>query len=277
MPGQQSGTRAPSREEAARERGTPDADASKIDLRGILPSDLEERLARRIPSIVQEIRLRRGRRFARGPRGRLWVKRVLRESLAQGGVPFSLPMKERRPRRPRILLLVDVSHSVARAAGYFLLICRGLAERFGRTETFFFVDRLVEATGPLRGWKGGPPRGAGFGDLLGTIPGLDPGGASDYGRVFYQALPLLARSTGRETLLVVLGDARSNGRDPLTWAFEDLAGRCRRVVWLNPEAHPLWDTADSVMSSYLPACDVVCEARDLEGLARGVREILRGL
>jgi len=76
---------------------------------------------------------------------------------------------------------------------------------------------------------------------------------------------------------VVLGDARSNRRDPLVWAFEDLASRCRSVIWMNAEAHHRWDTGDSVLASYMPACDVVCEARDLDGLARGVREIMRSL
>lgn len=81
----------------------------------------------------------------------------------------------------------------------------------------------------------------------------------------------------RETILVVLGDARGNFRDPQAWAFEDLAARCRRVLWLNPEPAARWDTGDSVMSAYLPACDVVCEARDLAGLARGVAELVRSL
>lgn len=265
------------RESPSRGAPPPPTDPRRLDLRGFLSTEEEALMARQIPPIVQEIRLRRGRRFRKGPRGRLWAKRMIRESLAHGGVPFTLPMKERRPRRPRVVLLVDVSHSVARAAGYFLLICRGLTERLGRTETYFFVDRVVEATGFVRAWRGRPEPAASFKELLKSIPDLNAGAPSDYGRVFFQALPLLSRSSGRDTLLVVLGDARSNYRDPLVWAFEDLAARCRRVIWMNPEAHRLWSTADSVIERYLPACDVVCEARDLEGLARGVREILRSL
>ncbi|MBI3449876.1 MAG: VWA domain-containing protein [Acidobacteria bacterium] len=234
-------------------------------------------MAREIPPIIEEIRLRRGRRYAEGPRGRLWVKKMIRESLGHGGVPFSLPMKRRRPRRPRVALLVDVSHSVTRAAGYFLLICRGLAARLGRTEVHLFVDRVADATPAVRLWAGRRGGALDFRSFLSTLPGIDLQGASDYGRAFHQALGFVGRSSGRETVLVVLGDARSNHRDPLAWAFEELSGRCRRVLWLNPEPHALWNTGDSVMRVYEPACDVVCEARDLEGLTHGVRAILRSL
>ena len=253
------------------------APARRIPLRGFVGTEDEARLAREIPSIIEEIRLRRGRRFTEGPRGRLWVKKMIRDSLAHGGVPFSLPMKRRRPRRPRVALLVDVSHSVTRAAGYFLLICRGLAARLGRTEVHVFVDRVAEATQAIRRWAARRGGDLDFAGTLSTLPGIDLEGASDYGRAFHQALGFVGRSSGRETVLVVLGDARSNHRDPLAWAFEDLSGRCRKVLWLNPEGHLLWDTGDSVMRVYAPSCDVVCEARDLEGLANGVRAILRSL
>jgi len=176
-----------------------------------------------------------------------------------------------------VILLVDVSYSVERAAGYFLQICRALSEELGRTEVYFFVDRVMDATSLVRRWTSSRSSPAPFADLLKAIPDLNLGAPSDYGRVFYQAKPMLARSSGRDVVLVVLGDARSNRRDPLAWCFEEVASRCRRVLWLNPEMHRLWNTADSVMQVYQPMCDVVCEARDLDGLARGVREILRSL
>ncbi len=274
------------------------------DLRERASPEVETALAREIPAIIQEIRLRKGRRFRAGPRGRLWVKRMIRESLRQGGVPFTLPMKERRPRRPRVVLLVDVSFSVARAAALFTLICLGLSERIRRSSIYFFVDRMVDATDAVKRWaaqragdrdlpaghirpaRARPAPGAGvaprvgtpaFTDLLAGLPGLNPDAPSDYGRAFFEARQYLARAGGRDAVLVVLGDARTNRMDPLPWAFEEIAVRCRRVLWLNPEPRAKWDEDDAVMSAYLPYCDLACEVRDLEGLATGVREILRSL
>jgi hypothetical protein len=140
------------------------------------------------------------------------------------------------------------------------------------------VDRCVEATGALRRWEG--PERAPFERLLERLPELDPRAASDYGRAFYQAGSSrggAARSAGRDTLLVVLGDARNNFRDPQAWAFEELAARCRRVIWLNPEPASRWSTGDSALHDYLPYCDVICEATDLQGLSRGIAEIVRSL
>ena len=81
----------------------------------------------------------------------------------------------------------------------------------------------------------------------------------------------------RNTVLVVLGDGRSNRLDPLPWAFEDIARRCRRVIWMVPEARRRWGTGDSDLFEYLLHVDVAVEAEDLDGLARGVDEILKGL
>lgn len=284
--------------QAAPGTGRADTNPRKRELRGPMATREEALLASEIAGVVREIRLKTGRRYGRGRRGRLWVKKMVRESLRQGGVPFTLPMKMRRPRRPRLVVLVDVSWSVARAAGLFLLICDALVERLGRPAIHLFVDRVVDATREVGEWcggrirAGGPPAlrrpspgeaicpsegAASFGDLIRSMRDLNPDAPSDYGRAFYHAESLLLPSSGRDRVLVVLGDARSNRRDPLEWAFDGLASRCRRVIWLNPEARALWNSGDSVMDAYLPSCDVACEIRDLDGLARGVRELLRSL
>ena len=119
--------------------------------------------------------------------------------------------------------------------------------------------------------------GVSFKDLVNSQVDLNPSAPSDYGRAFYHARELLARTGGRDTLLFILGDARTNRLEPLPWAFDEAAASCKKVIWLNPEPRSLWDTGDSVMSSYLTACDVVCEAGDLVGLSRGVKEMLRSL
>src|SRR6185436_12239606 len=96
----------------------------------------------------------------------------------------------------------------------------------------------------------------------------------DYGRAFYALAsgPFRARRGG--TVLVVLGDGRTNVFDPLPWAFEEIASRSRRVIWLVPEPRARWGTGDSALPLYLASCDLAIEATDLEGLAHGVRAIV---
>jgi len=177
-----------------------------------------------------------------------------------------------------VVVLVDVSWSVTRASALFLMMARGFLATHGRATVHLFVDRCVDATRRLGTWDGAGP--ASFARFLETLDALDPKAASDYGRAFYQAARVHAggpRTSRRDTILIVLGDARSNRRDPQEWAFEEIAARSRRVIWLNPEPAARWNTGDSVLSCYAPSCDVICEARDLEGIARGVAEIVRAL
>ena len=133
---------------------------------------------------------------------------------------------------------------------------------------------------PGRGAAGGivsPVTGRSFLDAIHSLPGLDPGAASDYGRAFYALASGALRTLARDSVLVVLGDARSNVFDPLPWAFEEIAARARRVIWLAPEPRQRWGTGDSALLRYLPCCDIAVETRDLEGLAHGVRELAASL
>jgi hypothetical protein len=259
----------------------------------------ERALAREIPRLVQEIRLRAGRRLARAKRGRLFVRRLFRENVMHGGVPLVLPFRRRRKRHPRVVLMVDVSHSTARAAGYFLAMATEFVETGRDVRVLAFVDRPVDATRAVTAWarRGRRPparapraalrerrRGEGiesggvsFADLLESLPGLNLGAPSDYGRAFHALLQSHLLPGGRDTVLVVLGDARTNRFDPLPWAIEEVSRRARAVLWLVPEPRSRWGTADSALADYLPHADAVVEARDLAGLARGVAELVRRL
>ena len=288
------------------------AELRKRPFAGSMTTEEERRLASEVPKIIDEIRLRRSRRFRRAPRGRLWMKRAIRENLATGGVPFRIPRQAQRLKRPRVVLVVDVSWSVARAAGLFLTMALEFLKSSRRVSVYFFVDRPVEATSALDVWIRGRRAGASmehnipiaiggfrglprpasraagvhpakrrsaasFAHVVGSLEGIDPNAPSDYGRAFYGLASGPLRALGRDSVLVLLGDGRTNRFDPLPWAFEEIAGRARRVLWLVPEARSRWGTGDSVLPLYLPFCDVAVETTDLQGLAHGVRELLASL
>ena len=50
--------------------------------------------------------------------------------------------------------------------------------------------------------------------------------------------------------MIVLGDARTNGREPHAEVFARIAERAGRTFWLNPEPKLYWNYGDSVMSAY---------------------------
>jgi uncharacterized protein with von Willebrand factor type A (vWA) domain len=276
-----------------------DSSPARRSLRARMSADAEREIAEAVPRMIERIRLRNGRRWRRAARGSLYLRRIFRDNLAHGGVPFVLPRRRRRPRRPRVLLLVDVSWSCSRAAALFLWMAGAFLRFDRRTRILFFVDRPVEATRHVERWlqgllevpgraagartrRGGrlpggriAPRGRAFADLLDAVPGLNPDASSDYGRVFHQLHREASRWCGRDTLLVILGDGRSNYVEPLDWALGDLAERCARTIWLVPEPRGEWGSGDSALADYLPRIDLAVEVRDLHGLGRGVAELVR--
>jgi uncharacterized protein with von Willebrand factor type A (vWA) domain len=130
-------------------------DPLRRELRGALDPREEREIAALVPRIVEQIRLRAGRRLRRARRGRLYLRRVFRDNLRHGGVPWVLPVRARKRRRSRAVLLVDVSWSTARAAGLFLSIAGELLRRRADTRVLLFVDRAVDATAAVARWLSG--------------------------------------------------------------------------------------------------------------------------
>jgi uncharacterized protein with von Willebrand factor type A (vWA) domain len=267
------------------------------DLARRMTTDEERALAREVPRLVREIALRRSRRLERARSGRPWIRRMMRESLGSGGVPFVLPHRRPRRKTARVILLVDVSFSVARAAGLFLLMAAEFLELGRGCRVVAFVDKPVDATSAIARWargrmpapapartrRGPRPgegiarRGIAFTDVLDRLADLNLDAPSDYGRVFHALYASRLRPRGRDAVLVVLGDGRTNRFDPLPWALSEIARGCRAALWLVSEPASRWGTADSALPAYLPEVDVVAEAHDLEGLAAGLSELLRRL
>ncbi|HEX4823550.1 MAG TPA: VWA domain-containing protein [Candidatus Polarisedimenticolaceae bacterium] len=272
------------------------ASPCRAELSRRMTTDEERALAREIPRLVREIDLRRARRMERARAGRPWMRRAMRESLASGGVPFVLPYRRPKRKTARVILLVDVSFSVARAAGLFLLMASAFLDLGRRARVLAFVDKPVDATAAIARWargrsrlaspkkrRGARPgdgiarRGVAFADVLDGIEGLNLDAPSDYGRAFHSLLAGRLRPRGRDMVLVVLGDGRTNRFDPLPWALEEIARGCRALIWLVPEPASRWGTADSALPAYLLSVDVVAQANDLDGLAAGVAELVRRL
>ena len=279
------------------------SDPARRDLARRMTTDEEREVAREVPRVVHALNLRVRRRLARSRSGRPWLRRVLRDNLSVGGVPFVIPYRAPRRKSTRVVLLIDVSFSVARAAGFFLLMAARFLELGRCARVLAFVDRPVDATAAILDWaRGSRPgrrteesaarstvrRGArpgdgirsrdvSFADVLDGLSDLNLEAPSDYGCAFHALSTGRLRPRGRDTVLVVLGDGRTNRFDPLPWTLADLARGCRGVIWLVPEPRSRWGTADSALPAYLESVDLVVEATDLDGLAAGLGELVKRL
>ena len=86
------------------------------------------------------------------------------------------------------------------------------------------------------------------GDLARTRAWPTSRGYTDYGRVWREFLGSVEDDLHPRATVIVLGDARTNGRDPRADVFAAIAARAGRTFWLNPEPRLYWNYGDSVIA-----------------------------
>jgi uncharacterized protein len=179
------------------------------------------------------------------------VRRTMRASLETGGVPITLKYRPRRPRRPEIFVLCDVSTSVTSASTFFLSVLHALHDAFRKLRSFVFIERISEVTDVFERERDfhaaslAISRDAGVADISGY---------TDYGRVWEEFLRLIVDELHPRATVIVLGDARTNGRPPRDDIFAAITARAGRTFWLNPEPRLYWNYGDSVISAYEKHC-----------------------
>jgi uncharacterized protein with von Willebrand factor type A (vWA) domain len=198
------------------------------------------------------------------------VRKTMRRSLAAGGVPLNPAWRQRHRTRPRLLLLCDVSGSVAEFAKFTLSLLHALHAELPRLRSFVFTDGLADVTDLVESSPGVIDT-----RLLMSRPGVVRGdGHSDYGAVLQQLAQEQGSALTADTVLIVCGDARCNFRPPRPELLRALHSRVRAIHWLNPEPDGDWDTSDSRIGQYAPSCDTVTEVRTLRQLSAWANALL---
>ncbi|MEU1466201.1 VWA domain-containing protein [Streptomyces sp. NPDC005727] len=233
------------RDEIARRAVAPTAD--RVDFLYARRDQLAE-LRRVVWPLARKLATRLAARRRRAARGTIDLRRTLRSSLSTGGVPMRPVLRRRRPVRPELVLLCDVSGSVSGFSDFTMLLVQALHDQFSKVRVFAFVNRLDEVTGLLAHGRADPD---GLGARIraeATLTGWH--GSSDYGVALGEFTERYGAAVGPRTTVFVLGDARTNMSDPNLAAVRELARRARRVHWLNPEPRAQWGTGDSAAPAY---------------------------
>ena len=221
------------------------------------------RLAQRIKNVLS-IRKRRLKK------GKLDLHTMLRRNMAHGGVPFDLIFKQRRKERPKLVILCDVSSSVANVSRFMLQFVYSLQECFTKIRAFVFVSELGEVTPVFKDKdiNDAIEKALDGGDVINVYT------RSNFGFAFHYFWQNFLSSIDNKTTVLILGDARNNYNDPRAWCLRDIRTKAKDVVWLNPESPSAWGFGDSVMDKYLPHTDVAEECRNLKQLSRIVDRLV---
>ena len=227
--------------------------------------EVVERLAQKIKNILT-VRRRRTKR------GKLDLHQTLRRNMSHGGIPFEMVWKHRKKDRPKLVILCDVSSSVANVSRFMLQFCYSLQEAFTKIRSFIFVAELGEVTHLFKG-----------ADISDSIEQALQGGGvvnvytrSNFGNAFYVFTQNHLSAIDKKTTVLILGDARNNYNDPKEWCLREIHNKAKDVIWLNPENPNAWGFGDSVMNRYTPFADVAEECRNLRQLSNLIdRLVLR--
>ncbi|MGW7402585.1 vWA domain-containing protein [Streptomyces sp. NPDC054833] len=223
-------------------------------------------LRRTVQPIARKLATRLAARRRRAARGTIDLRRTLRGSLSTGGVPMRPVLRRRRPVRPELVLLCDVSGSVSGFSDFTMLLVQALHDQFSKVRVFAFVNRIDEVTDLLDHGRADPEGLSARIRAEATLTGWH--GSSDYGVALGEFAERYGDAVGPRTTVFVLGDARTNMSDPNLPAVRRIAERARRVYWLNPEQRSQWGTGDSAAPAYAELVEMhECRtARQLGGL-----------
>jgi uncharacterized protein with von Willebrand factor type A (vWA) domain len=220
--------------------------------------------------LARRLAARVAARRRRAARGQIDIRRTLRSSMSTGGVPMKPAFQRRHPGKPDLVLLCDLSSSVANFSGFTMLLMQALSTQFRRVRVFGFVNICDDITPIIAA--------AGQAEDVRTVVAQEARlaafhGNSDYGTAFADFVDRYLSAVGPRSSVIVLGDARSNGTDPQLDAFREIVGRARLTVWLNPEPETSWGTGDSAAPLYARIADMH-ECRNLEQLRQFVTRSL---
>ena len=225
-------------------------DAMAKTLRKPLPEDIDfmhasrEELAnlrKAIYPLTRKLAARLARKRRHGRKGALDFRSTMRHSLSYGGVPAELKFRYPSPSKPEVMVVADISGSVAAFARFTLHLVYAISNQFSKVRSYVFIDGLDEVTR--------------FFD-----------GVEDIGEAVHRV--------NTEADVVWVDGHSDYGHASQSWILKEVQHKARKVYWLNPEPRAYWDTGDSIVGEYGNHCDGVFEVRNLRQLERFVENLV---
>jgi uncharacterized protein with von Willebrand factor type A (vWA) domain len=220
--------------------------------------------------LTRKLAARLARKRRHGRKGPLDFRSTVRHSLSYGGVPAEPKFKYPRPAKPELMVVADISGSVAAFARFTLMLVYAIQGQFSKVRSFVFIDGIDEVTEFFKGVE----------DITEAVHRVNTeadvvwvDGHSDYGHAFEVFWDRYGKDVGPKTTILLLGDARNNYHAAQSWVVREMRQKARHVYWLNPEPRSYWNTGDSIVGEYGMHTDGVYECRNLRQLESFVEKL----
>ncbi len=233
------------------------------DFSTFVPDEMQD-IARAILLVARRLATRESRRYRSTQRGHaIDLRRTLRRNIKYGGTVVELAKKKRKIRKPKIVLICDVSRSMDTYSKFLLQFIYALQNTLGRVESFVFSTRLTRVTEYFRA-----------SDIYTALERIarevpDWSGGTRIGeslKVFNHEWAL--RMVNQHTIVLIMSDGLDTGdASVLEYEMELIQRRAARVIWLNPllgneDYRPL----ARGMSAALPHVNLFASAHNLASL-----------
>lgn len=239
-------------------------------LRATRLANIEPHQLDKMRTLVRQMAKRLATRYAatrrKHLRGHLDVRRTLRRNMGWGGVPFITVWKQKKIEKARVMVLCDVSGSVAWIAQFLLMFLYALTEVLSDIRSYAYSDSLIEVSDIMEKEP--------IDDAIAHVLAAMGFGNSNYGAAFEDFENGWMPQVTNKTTVIILGDARGNETDPRTDILARVSKRAKKIIWLNPEFKSSWGAGDSDIFRYAPYCSLVRVCSTLNDLDRVITDLL---
>lgn len=217
---------------------------------------------------ARKLALRPGARWKNSRRGTIDISRIVKYSVQWDGLLFNLSYRQKILRASELVVLCDVSNSMASFVEFLIYLVTCLKARFRKIRLFFFIDSVWDvsefvSSDDLRGAK---QEIKSSGDKVTS-------GFSDYGAVFQELAENKLKDVSARATLIILGDGKNNYRPAQSEYLAQISERVRHVIWLNPLDLEEWNERDNMMKEYRNYCSKVYRCQSANDLQRIVEDI----
>ena len=151
----------------------------------------------------------------------------MRASLSYGGVLAEPKYRHPKPHKPEIMVIADISGSVAASARFTLHLVYAISGQFTKVRSFVFIDGIDEVTSYFERAE----------DINQAVHRVNTeadvvwvDGHSDYGHAFEVFWENYGHSIGPRTSIMILGDARNNYHASQSWIVKEMQSKARPCV-----------------------------------------------
>ena len=242
-----------------------------LDEKDFLFTDAEER--RKLLKETRNLGLILANKFVKytksASKGKLLFRKTIRKSLKNGGSLYDIVLKPKIKKKPRLILLCDISGSMALYSLFGLTLLFGVVQRFRSVHAFVFIDGITDITNELKNLK--------FNNINKILTNwnnyVHVDGHSDYDKSFKNLLDEKIISNSSFNTLIVIGDARNNYRPINTETIDKLSKKFQNIYWMNPERSQYWNTGDSQFHHYQSISKKYSEVRNFHQLKTFINSI----